>query len=73
MSNMRDIAISSGSACSSATKNPSHVLKAIGLSDDDASSTLRIGLGRFTSQEEVNFAADKIIKVVQDLGGVKVC
>ena len=73
MSNMRDIAISSGSACSSATKNPSHVLKAIGLSDDAASSTLRIGLGRFTNQEEVNFAADKIIKVVQDLGGVKVC
>ncbi len=73
MSNLRDIAISSGSACSSATKNPSHVLKAIGLSDDDASSTLRIGLGRFTSQEEVAYAAERIIKVVQDLGGVKSC
>lgn len=71
MSNLRDIAISSGSACSSATKNPSHVLKAIGLSDDDASSTLRIGFGRFTTQEEVDFAANQIIKVVQELGGVK--
>lgn len=71
MSNLRDIAISSGSACSSATKNPSHVLKAIGLSDDDASSTLRIGFGRFTTQEEVDFAASQIIKVVQELGGVK--
>lgn len=71
MSNLRDIAISSGSACSSATKNPSHVLKAIGLSDDDASSTVRIGIGRFTTQEEVYYAADRIIEVVTDLGGVK--
>lgn len=71
MSNLRDIAISSGSACSSATKNPSHVLKAIGLSDDDASSTLRIGIGRFTTQEEVDYAADRLIEVVKELGGVK--
>lgn len=71
MSNSRDIAISSGSACSSATKSPSHVLKAIGLSDDDASSTLRIGIGRFTTQEEVDFAADRLIEVVKDLGGVQ--
>ncbi len=71
MSNLRDIAISSGSACSSATKNPSHVLKALGLSDNDASSTLRIGIGRFTTQEEVDYAADRLIEVVKDLGGVK--
>ena len=71
MSNLRDIAISSGSACSSATKNSSHVLKAIGLNDDDASSTLRIGIGRFTTQEEVDYAADRLIAVVKDLGGVK--
>ena len=71
MASLRDIGISSGSACSSATKNPSHVLSALGLSDDDASSSLRIGIGRFTTQEEVNYAADQIIKVVAELGGVK--
>lgn len=71
MSNLRDLAISSGSACSSATKNPSHVLSAIGRSDDDAMSSLRIGIGRFTTQEEIDYAADAIIRVVGELGGVK--
>ena len=51
------LAASSGSACSSAEPAPSHVLRAIGLSDDDARSSLRFGLSRFTTAEEIDHAA----------------
>ena len=67
MMNMRDIAVSSGAACSSATLKPSHVLKAIGLSDDLSKSSIRFGLGRFNTDEEIDYAIDKIIKTVKYL------
>jgi cysteine desulfurase len=54
------IAISTGSACTSATIEPSYVLRALGLSDDLANASIRIGLGRFTKPAEVDFAADAI-------------
>jgi cysteine desulfurase len=54
------IAISTGSACTSASVEPSYVLRALGLSDDDANTGIRIGLGRFTTSEEVDFALDTL-------------
>jgi cysteine desulfurase len=64
---INDIAVSSGSACTSATLEPSYVLKALGLGDDVAHSSIRFGLGRFNSQAEVDYTADKLIDVVQKL------
>ena len=57
-----DIAVSSGSACTSASLEPSYVLRAIGVKEDMAHTSLRIGFGRFTTEEEVDFTADLIIK-----------
>jgi len=62
---MKDVALSSGSACSSAEIEPSHVLKAIGLSDELASGSIRFGLGRWTTMEEVDFVAGRITEVVE--------
>jgi len=62
---LKDLAISTGSACSSATIEPSYVLKAIGLSDQLAHSSLRVSLGRFTTEEDVNFAIDHIVEGIQ--------
>ncbi|HEY4356371.1 MAG TPA: IscS subfamily cysteine desulfurase [Acidobacteriaceae bacterium] len=64
---INDIAVSSGSACTSATLEPSYVLKALGLGDDVAHSSIRFGLGRFNTKEEVDYVSDKIIDVVQKL------
>jgi cysteine desulfurase len=64
---INDIAVSSGSACTSATLEPSYVLKALGLGDDVAHSSIRFGLGRFNSKPEVDYVSDKIISVVQHL------
>jgi cysteine desulfurase len=64
---INDIAVSSGSACTSATLEPSYVLKALGLGDDVAHSSIRFGLGRFNSKAEVDYVADKLIDVVLKL------
>jgi cysteine desulfurase len=58
---MGDVYASSGAACSSAEPEPSHVLRAMGLDDDEARCSLRLGLGRFTTAEEIERAADRII------------
>ena len=63
----RTIAVSSGSACTSANPEPSHVLKAMGVTDDLAKSSIRFGLGRFTTQEEIEYAIDKVKKNAANL------
>ncbi len=62
-----DIALSSGSACSSGTIEPSYVLKACGITDDLALSSIRFGLGRFTTEEEIDYAVEKVGAVIADL------
>ncbi len=67
MMSMRDLAVSSGSACTSTNPEPSHVLRALGLSDDLTRSSLRFGLGRFNTAEEVDFAIDLLADTVHRL------
>jgi cysteine desulfurase len=62
-----DIAVSSGSACTSATLEPSYVLKALGTGDDLAHSSIRFGLGRFNTAEEVDYVVEKLSSVVKRL------
>ncbi len=64
---LKEIAMSSGSACTSASLEPSYVLKALGVGDDLAHSSLRISMGRWTTEEEIDYAGDKIIEAVNKL------
>lgn len=67
MTAVRDVAVSSGSACNSEKVDPSHVLKALGLSDEDAGSSIRFGVGRFNSQAEIDHVASLVIEAVKKL------
>lgn len=67
---LRTVAVSSGSACTSASIEPSYVLKAIGLSDDQAHGSLRFGLGRFSTEAEVDFTIDEVARLVTHLRGL---
>ena len=62
-----DLAVSSGSACTSASLEPSHVLQSMGVGDELAHSSIRFGFGRFTTEEEVDFAAEQVITAVRKL------
>jgi cysteine desulfurase len=64
---MKDVAVSSGSACTSAALEPSHVLTAIGVPADLAHASIRFGLGRWTTEEEVDFAAETALSAVARL------
>jgi cysteine desulfurase len=64
---INDVAVSSGSACTSATLEPSYVLKALGVGEDLAHTSIRFGLGRFNTQEEVDYVIDKMVQVVTKL------
>jgi cysteine desulfurase len=64
---INDIAVSSGSACTSATLEPSYVLKALGVGEDLAHTSIRFGLGRFNTEEEVDYVTDKMVTVVTKL------
>ena len=64
---VKEIALSSGSACTSATLEPSYVLRALGVGSDLAHSSIRFGLGRFTTPEEVEYTIDRMIKAVNHL------
>lgn len=67
MMGLKDLAVSSGSACTSASLEPSYVLRALGVEEELAHTSLRLGIGRFTTEEEVDFATDRIIAEVKRL------
>jgi cysteine desulfurase len=64
---INDIAVSSGSACTSATLEPSYVIRALGIDDELAHSSIRFGLGRFNTLEEVDYVTDRVSKEVKRL------
>ena len=70
MMSMSGLAVSSGSACTSANPEPSHVLRAMGLSADETKSSLRFGLGRFNTSDEVERAVDTVVEAVERLRGM---
>lgn len=71
MMSLKDVAVSSGSACSTSTPEPSHVLAALGLGKDEAGSAIRIGLGRFTTGEEVRHATARVAEEVRRLRSLR--
>jgi len=67
MMGVKDVALSSGSACTSAKIEPSHVLRALGLEEEAAHSSIRFGIGRFNTEEEIDYVAERLIDVVTKL------
>jgi cysteine desulfurase len=63
----KEIALSSGSACTSASLEPSYVLKALGVGDELAHTSIRFGLGRFNTEEDVDFVVNRVVEVVRRL------
>merc|ERR1711924_558538 len=69
----KELAISSGSACTCASLELSYVLRALGLSDDMAHTSLRFGIGRFTTEEEIDYAIGETVQVVEKLREPPLC
>jgi cysteine desulfurase len=67
MMGIKDVAVSSGSACTSASLEPSYVLKALGVGEELAHSSIRFGLGRFTTEEEIDFVTGEVVRAVNHL------
>jgi cysteine desulfurase len=67
MMKLRNIAVSSGSACTSASLEPSHVLHAMGLADELSHNSIRFSLGRSTTEEEIDYTIDRLAKAVEEL------
>ena len=68
----KKIAISAGSACTTQVVEPSHVLLAIGLGEDQTHSSIRVGCGRFNTDEEIEIATDEIYHAVESLGKIRI-
>jgi cysteine desulfurase len=64
---INDVAVSSGSACTSATLEPSYVLKALGVGEDLAHTSIRFGIGRFNTEEEVDYVVARVVETVNRL------
>jgi cysteine desulfurase len=67
LTSLPEVALSTGSACTSANVEPSHVLKALGVSEDLVRSSLRFGLGRFNTEEEIDYVGRRVIEAVRRL------
>lgn len=72
ISSIRELAISTGATCSSETGKQSRTLKSIGLSDDESKSSIRIGIGRFNTQEEIDYASERLIEEITKLRSKKI-
>jgi cysteine desulfurase len=72
MTALNDIAVSSGAACTSDKVEPSHVLRAIGLTDEAAGSAIRFGIGRFNTEAEIEYVAGRVIDAVKSFRDLSV-